>query len=610
MNFADPCSQSGGADCRPTTANYQQFLLVLATKILSPIKMTLKSILSGLILGLLIISCQRQANYTADAEVIAKGQQLFEIQCTACHNFKSSGIGPNLAGVTAETSPEWLKSFIKNPAELIDSGDERAKQLYEEYKTYMPPFGMLAEEDIEAILAFMNTHREKPEMGATADLGAPLEDPVPDTVPMSDIVLQLRQIAIAPPTQEKAPVARINKMIPTPDGTRQFISDLNGVLYEMKNEELHPFLKIRDHFDKFINQPGLATGLGSYAFHPEFAENGIFYTDHTEDPKTSEPAEFTFHDSIPRKVRWVLTEWKMDDPKAATFSGTNRELMRVDMVTQIHGMQEVTFNPLSKPGDEDYGLLYIGVGDGGSVENRYPFIVQNKGRLWGNILRIDPAGNNSANGHYGIPPTNPFVDEMEMGALGEIYAMGYRNPHRMLWDSADGKMLASDIGHHTMEELNLIEKGRNYGWPEREGTFLFDKGGDLNNVYPLPEDDISAGFTYAVLQFDHDVAGAISSGYIYYGDQIPDLKGKYFFGGIVNGRVFITDAAGLELGKQAPFQEVRVRLENEEIKTLRDLTGIKRVDLRFGYDADGEIYIFTKADGKIYKIVGVDREAI
>ena len=73
-------------------------------------------------------------------------------------------------------------------------------------------------------------------------------------------------------------------------------------------------------------------------------------------------------------LQWVLTEWKTENPGAATFSGTSRELFRVNMVTGIHGVQEITFNPLSKPGDEDYGMLYIGVGDGGSVENGYPFL--------------------------------------------------------------------------------------------------------------------------------------------------------------------------------------------------------------------------------------------
>ena len=72
-------------------------------------------------------------------------------------------------------------------------------------------------------------------------------------------------------------------------------------------------------------------------------------------------------------MQWVLTEWKTENPGAATFSGTSRELFRVNMVSDIHGVQEITFNPLSKPGDEDYGMLYIGVGDGGSVEDRISF---------------------------------------------------------------------------------------------------------------------------------------------------------------------------------------------------------------------------------------------
>lgn len=563
-------------------------------------------------LSLLIFACQTVSDYTTDAAAIAKGQQIFELQCSSCHNFTSSGIGPNLAGVTDQVSAEWLKNFVTNPAAMIDGGDERAVQLHQEYKTYMPAFGTLAEADLEAILGYLHTQEAGAIAVGAADLGPILENPIPDTVPMSDLVLQLRQVAHAPQTQEKSPLARINKMVPMAgDLSREFVHDLNGVLYELKKGELIPFLKISEFFPEFINQPGLATGLGSYAFHPDFQTNGIFYTDHTEDPATAAPAEFTFSDTIPRKVRWVLTEWKMDDPKAKTFSGTHRELMRVDMVTQIHGMQDLEFNPQAKPGDPDYGMLYIGIGDGGSVENRYAFLVQNKSRIWGNILRIDPMGNNSKNGHYGIPPDNPFAGEMADGALGEIWAMGFRNPHRMMWDAGgDGKMLASDIGHHMIEELNQIEKGRNYGWPEREGTFRFDKLGKLDHVYALPDNDADMGITYPVLQFDHDEAGAISNGYVYYGSKLPELNGKYFFGGIVNGRVFVATAADFHLGSQAAFQEVRLQLEGSPIATLREITGNKRVDLRFGFDGQGEMYILTKADGKIYQIAGLSKQAI
>src|SRR5690606_9862812 len=121
-----------------------------------------------------------------------------------------------------------------------------------------------------------------------------------------------------------------------------------------------------------------------------------------------------------------------------------------DMVTGIHRMQELTFNPNSKPGDEDYGWLYIGIGDGGCVQYGYPFLVQDLTKPWGTIFRIDPMGNNSANKKYGIPPGNPFVKNAEPGVLGEIYAYGFRNPHRITWTKA-GQMLSSNIGQGRIE---------------------------------------------------------------------------------------------------------------------------------------------------------------
>lgn len=556
-----------------------------------------------------LFGCQSK-DYSDRREVISKGEKLFIAQCSACHNFERAGIGPALGGVTLETTASWLRGFIRDPAGMIKEEDDRAVRLHEQYSTIMPPFGHLTEEEMDAILAYLHTHPDKPQITSSEGIGQPITDPIPDTVPLSDLVLELKQVAVAPPTSDKKPLARINKMVPiVPGSNRVFISDLNGVLYEMKKDKLTPFLRINDFFPHFIKSPGLGTGLGSFTFHPDYQENGLFYTSHTEDPENAPPADFALPDSIPSTVRWVLTEWKMKDPDASTFSGSHREIIRADMVTGIHGMQEITFDPGAVPGDENYGLLYIGIGDGGAMLKGYTFIPQNKKHIWGNILRIDPAGTNSSNGHYGIPSTNPFSGEMDKGYLGEIYAMGFRNPHRILWATGgDGKMLASNIGQKQVDELDLILPGHNYGWPDREGTFLIDKNGDINNVYPLPEDEASYDYTYPVLQFDHDVAGAISSGYVYYGDQIPGLQGKYFFGGIVNGRIFFTEAKDLKLGKQAPFYEVRLRKGNGPIVSLRDLIGTKgRVDLRFGLDGEGELYLFTKADGKIYKVVKMQK---
>lgn len=350
----------------------------------------------------------------------------------------------------------------------------------------------------------------------------------------------------------------------------------------------------------FIQAPGMATGFGSFAFHPDFARNGLLYTTHTEAPGSGK-ADFSHPDSIKTAVQWVLTEWKADDPRADTFSGTSRELLRIDMVTGSHGVQEITFNPLARPGGRDYGMLYIGVGDGGSVQVGYPFLVQGKKKILGSILRIDPRGSNSANGRYGIPPDNPFARDRNPDIRSEIYAYGFRNPHRLTW-SRSGKMLACNIGQANIESLNLIMPGHNYGWPVREGTFAFDPYGDLNKVYPLPPNDSIYKITYPVAEFDHDEGNAISGGFEYNGTAVPQLKGKFLFGDIPSGKLFYIDMADIQQGTQAQIKEWNISVNGAK-KALHELCGHDRVDLRFGRDSHGELYILTKGDGKVYKLV-------
>ena len=324
----------------------------------------------------------------------------------------------------------------------------------------------------------------------------------------------------------------------------------------------------------------------------------MFYTTHTEKAGSAK-ADFSYPDSIKVTLQWVLTEWKADDPNAATFKGTGRELFRINMVSGIHGVQEICFNPLAKPGDEDYGLLYIGIGDGGCTENGYAFLAHNPQKIWGTILRIDPSGNNSANGKYGIPVSNPFVNNKN--ELGEIYAYGFRNPHRITWSSS-GKMIACNIGHGNIESIDLIKKGHDYGWPIREGNFVVHPYGDLNKVYPLPSNDSTYKISYPVAEYDHDEGKAICGGFEYIGNAIPQLKGRFLFGDIPTGRLFYVDMKDVKQGNEAPVKEWQVSL-NGSIKKLSEICGSERVDLHFGKDADGELYILTKADGKVYKII-------
>jgi len=164
-------------------------------------------------------------------------------------------------------------------------------------------------------------------------------------------------------------------------------------------------------------------------------------------------------------------------------------------------------------------------------------------------------------------------------------------------------MLACNIGQANAESVNLVLPGHDYGWPIREGTYLLDPYGDITKVYPLPPNDSIYKVTYPVAYFDHDEGLAISGGFEYSGTAIPALRGKYLFGDIPSGRLFYIDMADVKQGKQALIKEWKVAL-NDSAGTAKKLCkGCERVDLHFGRDARGELYMLTKVDGKVYKLV-------
>ena len=535
-----------------------------------------------------------------DSATIAAGEVSFNKNCSGCHNFRQDGIGPQLGGLTTEIPAGWIHNFIKNPQQVISSGDERASQMFSKYKTVMPSLASLKEDEINGIIAFMHTHKSS-DQPVPMVKGNEISNPIPDPIALSNLLVDIKPFTQIPPSNDSAPRARITKLDFQKKTGDLFILDLRGKLYKLQHEQPTVYMDMAKLNPNFVSEPGLATGFGSFTFHPDFAKNGLLYTTHTEKPASGK-ANFGYADSIKVTVQWVITEWKTDKPGASAFSGKSRELFRVNMVSGIHGVQEITFNPNSKPGDDDYGLLYIGVGDGGCVENGYAFLAHSTEKIWGTILRIDPMGSNSANGQYGIPSGNPFVKSPDRKTLGEIYAYGFRNPHRINW-TRSGKMLASNIGQAHIESLNLVMPGHDYGWPIREGNFVSsDLNGNTGKVYPLPVNDSIYKITYPVAQFDHDEGSAISGGFEYWGTAIPALKGKYLFGDIPTGRLFYVDVADIKQGKQALIKEWKI-LVNNIPRTLKELCGNDRVDLHFGRDSKGELYILTKADGKVYRLV-------
>ncbi len=535
---------------------------------------------------------------STDTTKIVSGEIAFNTHCSGCHNFKQNDIGPQLSGITTEQTANWIFNFIKNPQAIIQSRDKHALLLLHQYKTTMPSFNSLDDSSINNIIAFLNTRKQKHTYNDT--VGA-LKDPIPQKIQVSNLIVSIKPFIQMPASGNEKPLARITKLDYEPNSKKIFIVDLRGKLYKLQNNKAIVYIDMAKLKPAFINEPGLATGFGSFAFHPQFAKNGLFYTTHTEKAATSK-ADFFYPDSIKVALQWVLTEWKTDNPNADTFKGSSRELLRINMVSAIHGAQEICFNKMAKPGDEDYGLLYIGVGDGGCTENGYPFLAHSPKKIWGTILRIDPLGRNSANKKYGIPAGNPFVNNQN--DLGEIYAYGFRNPHRITWIDS-GKMIVCNIGHGNIESIDLVKKGNDYGWPIREGKFALHTYGDLNKVFPLPANDSLYKITYPVAEYDHDEGKAICGGFEYTGKKIHALKGKFLFGDIPTGRLFYIETKDIKQGSEATIKEWNISIDGA-VKKLSAVCGSNRVDLRFGKDADGEIYILTKADGKIYKLADAE----
>ena len=173
-------------------------------------------------------------------------------------------------------------------------------------------------------------------------------------------------------------------------------------------------------------------------------------------------------------------------------------------------------------------------------------------------------------GDYTVPAINKFAADGDAKTLGEIYAYGFRNAHRLTWDSTDGTMFASDIGMNNIEEINIVHEGNNYGWMKREGLFengVTRPGGALNQLFPLAPEILRApatdGFTYPVAMYDHTQGQAVTGGFTYYG-RIQALRGKFIFGDIVRGRVFAADVAAMKKADDgipetvAPIEEVQL----------------------------------------------------
>ena len=472
-------------------------------------------------------------------------------------------------------------------------------------------------------------------------------NPFPAPVEKRSLAVEIREVVRLPDTRGMRPAdqdvnpsgwARINFVRDAPDG-RRFVNDSRGFLYLLDaSNKLTVYANVAAAFP-LANYNRLESGFIGFTFHPDFARNGLFYSVHSERaPGNPAKPDFVPPGFTAADATWhnVITEWHATNPAAGTFQGTRRELLRVaHMVENLtHPFGAVEFNPTAKPGSEDYGLLYtsgsdLGFSNGGGDRANNPGQTQRLDSVIGAILRIDPRSPSVSKGmkglgDYTIPPSNRFAADGDPKTLGEIYAYGFRNTHRMSWDT-DGTMFGSDIGMNNIEEINIVRNGGNYGWMRREGIFengIVRPGGALNQLFELPADVLDGKtkdqFIYPVAMYDHDEGQAIAAGFAYTG-KIQALRGKFVFGDVQRGRIFVADTAALKKADDgvprtvAPIEEVQLFVRdakgtrtNVTFQELVDKTmdaKLPRADLHISRGRDGELFITSRQDGMIRMLV-------
>jgi hypothetical protein len=483
---------------------------------------------------------------------------------------------------------------------------------------------------------------------AVVAIHAQIANPIPDPIVKRGLSVQVKDVVRLPETrrlrpadQDVAPAgwARVSFVRDLPDG-RRFANDSRGFLYLLdRNNQPSVYANVGTTFPLAVYNR-LESGFIGFDFHPDFARNGLFYTVHAE-RATGNPAAPNF---IPpgftaADVHYhnIFTEWHATNPAANTFEGTRRELLRVGHIveTLTHPFGNVEFNPAAKPGSPDYGLIYtsgsdLGFSNGAGPNAKNPSQTQRLDTLVSAILRIDPrspsvSGGMKGLGDYTIPAINKFAKDGDPKTFGEIYAYGFRNAHRLSWDLTDGTMFASDIGMNHIEEVNIVHEGGNYGWMKREGIFengVTRPGGALDQLFALPAEILNGKgkdeFTYPVAMYDHNDGQAVAGGFAYYG-KITALRGKFVFGDVVRGRVFVADLAAIKKADDgipqtlAPIEEVQLYIRDatgrrtdvtfREIIEATNGATAARADLHLSRSRDGELFITSRQDGMIRMLV-------
>ena len=337
------------------------------------------------------------------------------------------------------------------------------------------------------------------------------------------------------------------------DGTsRLFVVEQPGRIMALDNDRgaasASVFLDIRDR----VRDAGVEEGLLGLAFDPEFRTNGhlfVYYS--ASGPRRSVLSRFSASAANPDSA----------EPDSEVV------VMEFLQPYSNHNGGQILFGP--------DGNLYIGLGDGGGGGDPEGN-GQDLSTLLGSVLRID-VSSSSTESPYRVPSDNPFVDGRPSGARPEIWAYGLRNPWRFTFDRETGDLWAGDVGQNRFEEIDIIMPGRNYGWNVMEGSHCFPSDG---------VDCDPTGFESPVADYAIGENGcSVIGGYVYRGPRHPSLLGAYMYGDFCSGRIWALRHDGEQVTEQLELVDTDLQIS------------------AFGEDQEGELYVISYRDGRLYRLV-------
>jgi glucose/arabinose dehydrogenase len=351
-------------------------------------------------------------------------------------------------------------------------------------------------------------------------------------------------------TQVASGLKRPVGVVSPPNDPRLFIVEQGGTVRVLKDGQLlkDPFLDISKRTSKLFSYS--EQGLLDLAFHPDYAKNGRFFVHYTarEDGRT------------------VLAEMLVQKKNPNRAQSTEQRLFEAAQPFGNHNGGELTFGP--------DGMLYLGLGDGGSAGDPKGH-GQNLGTPLGAILRfqVDKPG-------IAQPaPGNPFAKKP--GARPEIFAYGLRNPWRFSFDSVSGDLIVADVGQNTWEWISRIPKGtsgQNFGWNITEGFSCFQDEGCRKTGIAAP-----------LMAYDHTAGCSITGGFVYWGRKIPQIQGHYFYSDYCTPWVH---SFQLKEGRIAKHQDWSSAFSSGRLKAVS----------AFGVDSQGELYVVDYRRGNVWRI--------